>query len=98
MKELFAALKRLLLLSEDVEKNKDALKEVRQELKETQREIKDLRREIQNISDGTTRMFYEMQRLLTEERHEREKLELRLQTKQSSQPQLPRTSEEAEQE
>ncbi len=94
MRELLSLMKRLLFLAEDVEKNKDAVKEVRQELKETQRELKELRHELQNVSEGMTRMFYETQRLITEERHEREKLELRLQATPSSQAQLPMAVEE----
>lgn len=63
-KQIYEALKQLLLLTQQTEKNRG--------------EIKELRQELQELASVVERLAYEVRRTRDNEAHEREKMRLRL--------------------
>lgn len=63
-KQIFDMAKRLLLLAEDTKRNRD--------------EIKELRQELRNLTAAVERLAYELHRVSEKDDHEREKIELKL--------------------
>jgi predicted nucleic acid-binding Zn-ribbon protein len=63
-KQIYEALKQLLLLTQQTEKNRS--------------EIKELRQEFQELTSVVERLVYELHRARENEAHEREKMALRL--------------------
>lgn len=65
-KQIYEALKQLLLLTQQTERNRS--------------EIKELRQELQELTSVIERLAYEVRRSRENEEHEREKMALRLET------------------
>jgi predicted nucleic acid-binding Zn-ribbon protein len=63
-KQIYEALKQLLLLTQQTERNRG--------------EIKELRQELQELTSVVERLAYEVRRARDDEAHEREKMTLRL--------------------
>ncbi len=81
-KQLFDLMKRVVMLTQDVEGQRNEMKELRRELKE--------------LVSVVERLVFELQRQRENEAYEREKLELRLENALLRARQLPPTSNEAE--
>ena len=71
LKPAFDFGKQILSLVKDVQQCKSDIKDISQELKETRQELRDL-------SDSVRSLAFQVQRIEDNERHEREKLVLRL--------------------
>ncbi|MCP9493396.1 MAG: hypothetical protein MSG64_02965 [Pyrinomonadaceae bacterium MAG19_C2-C3] len=77
-KQVFDLMKRVVMLTQDVERQRNDMKDVRRELKE--------------LAAIVERLVYELQRQKENETHEREKLELRLENALLRARQLPPNS------
>lgn len=76
-KQVFDLMKRVVMLTQDVERQRNDMKDVRRELKE--------------LAAIVERLMFELQRQKENEAHEREKLELRLENALLRARQLPPT-------
>ncbi len=76
--QIFEYAKQLLFLTQESQRNRDDIKEVRQELKDVRSEAQVLRQEFNQLTVVVQRLMYEVQRTNDNERHEREKLALQL--------------------
>ncbi len=78
-KQVFDLIKRVVMLTQDVERQRNDMKDVRRELKE--------------LAAIVERLIFELQRQKENEAHEQEKLELRLENALLRARQLPPTND-----
>ncbi len=77
-KSIFEVMRQILNMTEKTQKNTTDIKELREELKNFSAETQ---AELQNLRSAIERLAFEIQRLSERERHEREKLILRLENR-----------------
>ena len=73
-KQLFDALKQLVVLGNDTQRNTNDIKAIEQQVRE-------LRREMSNLTLIVQKLSFDIQRISENEKHEREKHALQLQAK-----------------